>query len=624
MSNPLLIWDKPGIPKGFLGRVILLDSLREEKSFISLPAYLEKNAERLRSKYLEFISELGARKFEGQSISQHLDIGDGLSYWWMTTLAEKSPFKSPNIYKSLLMLALEEILVEYRPSEVFVDSNQSEYQEIVQGICGRLSIPCSCEFQGFVTSRMRLFQLRSFLLGLTSVLKRFTMRYKARFSKKNEWSRGNKNVSIFSYFTHLSSSHCADGVHYSFMWTALPELLTNNGWSINWFQHYLPNDGKVSLAEGLKLLDSFSTVEGDSQTHRFLDSHLSISVFLTTLKSWFKLRKKLRRLQNIPALFQIKNSGVNLWPLLKREWVSSTSGQTAAINCLWVALFDATLKKISHQTLGLYIHENQAWEHALLASWRKYKHGKIVSVQHATAPFWHLYYFNHESIYLNKNSDGMPVPDLWSVNGPAVYEAFVSSGYPADKLIMLEALRYLDADGQQRKHQAKTEGAKVPSATLKVLALGDLMPDFMDSLILALKNCIDVLPHNYKFSFKPHPADNTNACERLGLDIDHTIEPLSQILKDFDVVVGSHATSATLDSYLAGVKPIVFLNGKTFNLSPLRGYAGAEFVSSSRQLVDLLTSHDYLGASLNDDEEFFLSDPGLVRWERLLLASDIA
>ena len=620
MSNPLLIWGKPGTPKDFLGRVILLDSLSEEKPFISLPAYLEKNAERLRSKYLEFISDLGARKVEGQSISQHLDIGDGLSYWWMTTLAEKSPFKSPNIHKSLLMLALEEMLIESRPSEVFVDSNQPEYEEIVQGICHRLGIPCSCGIQGFATNRMTLFQFRSLLLGVASVLKRFTMRCKASFSKKHEWYGGNKNVSIFSYFTHLSSSHCADGVHYSYMWTALPELLTNNGWSINWFQHYLPNDGKVSLAEGLKLLDSFNTVEGDSQKHRFLDSHLSISVLLETFKNWFKLRKKLRRLRNIPALFQIKNSGVNLWPLLKREWVSSTSGQTAAINCLWVALFDATLKKAPHQTLGVYLHENQAWEHALLASWRKYKHGRIVSVQHATAPFWHLYYFNHESIYLNQNSDGMPLPDLWSVNGPAAYKAFVSSGYPADKLIMLEALRYLD--GEDKKHiQSSKRGITKADSVIKVLALGDLMPDLMDSLILALKNCIDVLPDNYEFSFKPHPADNTNACERLGLDIDHTIEPLSQILKSFDVVVGSHATSATLDSYLAGVKPIVFLNGKTFNLSPLRGYAGFDFVSSSRQLVDSLTSHDYLGASLNGDEEFFLSNLCLSQWEKLLDSS---
>ena len=45
MNNPLLIWDKPSTPKDFLGRVILLDSLSEEKPFISLPAYLEKNAE---------------------------------------------------------------------------------------------------------------------------------------------------------------------------------------------------------------------------------------------------------------------------------------------------------------------------------------------------------------------------------------------------------------------------------------------------------------------------------------------------------------------------------------------------------------------------------------------------
>ena len=94
MNNPLLIWDRPGNPIDFIGRVVLFDELSEKRSYMSLPEYLETNAKILRSKYLQFIFDLGNQEIEGKSISQHLEIGDGLSYWWMTTLAEKSPFKS--------------------------------------------------------------------------------------------------------------------------------------------------------------------------------------------------------------------------------------------------------------------------------------------------------------------------------------------------------------------------------------------------------------------------------------------------------------------------------------------------------------------------------------------------
>ena len=619
MSDPFLIWDKPEKPNHFAGRVVLVNEHNEEKNYLSLPEYLELNAEKLRSKYLQFISDVGNSKIEGRTISQHLDIGDGLSYWWMTTLAEKSPFKSSNIYQSLLMLALEEMLMEFRPSRVVVSSNKSEYREIMRGICSRLNIPCSEESQGEIKGAISLIKMPIFVLGVASILKRFAIYFRGSFTKKNEWYGKGQNVSIFSYLTHLSASHCNEGIHYSFMWTELPKLLVNNGWSINWIHHFVPTVRKEKLSEGLKLLDSFNVVAQGNEQHEFLDSHLSILVLLKTFRSWFSLRKKVRSLKNIPKLFQVKDSGINLWPLFKDEWASSTSGQTAAINCLWVALFDAVLRNAPRQKLGLYLHENQPWEYALLAAWKKNKHGKIVSVQHATAPFWHLYYFNDSSVYLKQKCNSMPIPDLWSVNGTAAYNSFVSSGYPTDKLITLEALRYLDVDGHKRTKLTSRMGSNVAPNTIKVLALGDLLPG-ENSLLLALKSCVDVLPQSYQFTFKPHPADTIDHCKRLELDIEQTIEPLNHILENFDVVVCSHATSASLDSYLAGVKPIIFLNYKFFNLNPLRGVAGVAFVCSSNQLIDLLTFGNYCGAKLNIDEDFILSDPKLPRWKKLLLA----
>jgi surface carbohydrate biosynthesis protein (TIGR04326 family) len=465
--------------------------------------------------------------------------------------------------------------------------------------------------------------LKPFLSGIASILKRFTLRYRATFFRKTKRYDESKNVTIFSYFTHLSRKHYEKGEHYSFMWTELPNLLMEKGWAINWLQHYLPNGGNVSLSQGLKLLDSFNDKENNNQNHMFLDSHLGLSVLWCTFRSWFRLRRKALSFQNLPALFQVNDSGVNLWPLLKSEWISSTSGSIAASNCFWVALFDSALRDKPKQELGLYLHEGQAWEFPMLTAWRKYGHGQIVSVQHSAAPFWHLYYFNDESVYLNQSSSGMPVPDLWSTNGLAAYNAFLDSGYPSDKVMMLEALRYLDLDEKKRTQMLYRSSVRLPSIPIKVLVLGDLsLYQRTDELLLALKHCIDVLPKNYQFTFKPHPVDNTKACQRLGLDIALTTAPLTEIIESFDIAIAGHGTSAVLDAFLSGVKTIVFLDSKTFNLSPLRGSGGAEFVSSSEQIIDLLSSKQYLDSSFECDEEFFLSDSKLIQWNNFLSSQE--
>ena len=65
---------------------------------VSIPCLVEENSESLRSRYLEWIYDLGEIKINGKRIVDHLEIRSGFSYWWMTLLAEKCNYaKSPQI-----------------------------------------------------------------------------------------------------------------------------------------------------------------------------------------------------------------------------------------------------------------------------------------------------------------------------------------------------------------------------------------------------------------------------------------------------------------------------------------------------------------------------------------------
>src|SRR5262245_37597879 len=118
MADSVVLWDRDGDPPAAQRHVIYWRRYSHDASSASVPRFLEDRAEHFRARYLAFIHDLGQTQLGGKRVVDHLDIGDGFSLWWMTHLAEKSPYKSPRIYECLRLLALEEMLTEMRPVDL--------------------------------------------------------------------------------------------------------------------------------------------------------------------------------------------------------------------------------------------------------------------------------------------------------------------------------------------------------------------------------------------------------------------------------------------------------------------------------------------------------------------------
>jgi len=145
LTNSLLVWDRPERPPTFDGTVVLWRSSNKEDNIVSLTEYLECNAEELRKKYLGFIYDLGKRNIQGKSVLEHMDIGHGFSFWWMTSLAEKSPFKSPIIYECLMILALEKLSLELNPITIDYAGSNKQVRSVISEMCEHLKIRFSSE-----------------------------------------------------------------------------------------------------------------------------------------------------------------------------------------------------------------------------------------------------------------------------------------------------------------------------------------------------------------------------------------------------------------------------------------------------------------------------------------------
>ena len=95
-----------------------------------------------------------------------------------------------------------------------------------------------------------------------------------------------------------------------------------------------------------------------------------------------------------------------------------------------------------------------------------------------------------------------------------------------------------------------------------------------------------------------------------------SIRPIEELLKISDIVYSSLITSAAIDAYCFGLPIITLLDGKTLNMSPLRGVKSVYFVTNSEGLSTTINA--LKTAVLDTKENYFYLDPSLPRWHKWL------
>jgi surface carbohydrate biosynthesis protein (TIGR04326 family) len=609
VTSEVVVWDLESQPPGN-EEVLSWRSHVSTASTRSIPRYLEDHAERLRAKYLAFIHDLGESRIDGRRVVDHLDMGDGFSLWWMTHLAVKSPFKSPRIYDCLRLLALEEMLLNGRPSHLTLRTADRELAWAIERLCRNLRVAFAWQ------ASRRKWSLRGFWRELPYGLQALTsLRHILR------WQSGERAVLFCSYFMHLDEAACASGRFRTRFWESLPEHLHASGIRTNWIQIFSFSAAIQDLRTALAWVRQFNRDSGRQGCHVFLETYLTMGLVIKGLIRWLRLAVAAWRLRQVRREFSTKGSGVWLWPILRRDWQISLAGPVGLQNCLESVLFDAVLRDLPKQRRGLYLCENLGWERAFLHAWRKHGHGEIIGVPHSTVPFWHLTYFADPRSLDAGYAGAMPMPDKLAVNGPMAWTAFAGTGYPPGKLVKVEALRYQHlvtatvCDSREKDMRSPQQKA----AGCRVLAVGDMVPETMGHFLSLLEGARQRLPPGYLFTFKPHSGyvPDCNACP--GLRVTMT-DALDKLLKDHDVVFAANSTTASVEAYLAGLPVIVALDEMGLNLSPLRGHPGVRFVSRPEELAEALQLADSLKVNRQEQDFFFLDDK-LPAWDKLLASA---
>lgn len=625
MRASVVVWALEGEPPD-AGEVLLWDSYADGSRMQSVPRYLEAHARRLRSRYLEFIHDLGERRINGKSVAEHLDLGDGFSFWWMTRLAEKSPFKSPQLYDCLRLMALEEMLCQLGPQRLVLHFQQRDLAEAVEVMCRNLGIDF---VRHYARPKKRKWSPRDIYLalpypvqGLIS-LRHVMMKWPLRRLERPHWFSDRKAIFLCSYFFNLDFASCSKGVFHSNQWGAMPAYLNQSARHANWIHHFLPSPDDGASQARLEWLNLFNSDSLNQGCHSLLESYLSLGVVGRALWKWLRLSAISLPLQNLRGLFKPKDSAASLWPLLRTDWRASLRGPTALSNCLWVELFDAALKDIPRQSTGLYLWENQSWECALLRAWRRHGHGRIIGVPHATVVFWHLNNFDDPRTLTSISGCRKPMPDQLAVNGPMAWRAFEEAGNVlASRFVEVEALRfqYLAEPGFAAPGTGgcNRHGGGVPAdRKRRILILGDFTAKQTLKMLSCMEEALRLSGADVSLMFKPHPVSRVRQGDYPSLPFETTSSALSEILPICDLVFSSNTTSAGLEALLARLPVLVFLDDEDFNHSPMRGVEGVRFVGTARELAAALDAVR-CSAPAPAPGEFFWLDREMPRWSKVL------
>jgi surface carbohydrate biosynthesis protein (TIGR04326 family) len=619
MTPSLTLWDSTDSPPKGDGLVYTWNGFVEKDSVCSLRRYVESNGEELRQKYFRFIHDLGEAEVNGKQLKANLDIGDGFSLWWMSLLAEKSIWKSPSIDTVIRAFALEELVLKLKPEKFTLVSANQPLNKVLRSFCLKRGITYKWKRLSSLSSKTWCIKsiysaLPHPLQALTFLARHIWSRWPLRKAGNYSWFEGRTALFFCSYFTQIVSRLAGEGKYYSRFWGDLCGLMANMGFSGNWLQHYCPDNALPTPQLALDWAQRFNKEQEEQGFHAFLDTYLSWGTVLKVLKSWLRLMSFPWNRNDIRRAFCPQGSELCLWPVMKEDWYASVLGSVAISNLLWVELFDKALRKIPYQRKGFYLCENIAWERALIQSWRKHGHGELIAVVHGVIRFWDMRYFHDSRTIRSLSSFSMPQANVTVLNGKLAVEVYSSMGYSDKAIAEGEALRnnYL-YDLKANYLPRKARGDEI-----RVLILGEGLPLGTIEMLQLLEAAVPHLSGRVSFTMKPHPAYQVKSLDYPSLNLKVTMDPLEEILDNYDVAYSTNLTSAVIDAYLVGLTAVVRLNEEGLNYCPLRGQPDVCFVSTPEELAKALHIKDQNERDRPDSNDFFFLDPELPRWRKLL------
>lgn len=607
----VLLWDSDGILPSTNDYVVLWNSFSVPGSIhssISIPEYVEEHSDRLRSRFLGFVHDVGNSRSGAKTVLEHLQIRPTFSYWWLTLFASKRWHPDSHITEAVKLIALEEVLEGIKFSKISVRSENASLHSLVGQLAHKLPHQTATKS----TQRIRIFKpihiARHILRASATFIRQIVV---LRNVIPMSVEQAESDILVFDHLTRFDQGAASNGEFVSQYWDSLQPLLKERNQGVTWIHQFVKTSDQQSPEDAQIILSSINS--RSKQQHFLLECRPSLRVVKRTLWDYYKLLSAAFRIGQIAECFSLADSQLNLWPLFRDEWYDSLVGSTAVRHLLMLATAEEMLSKIPHCKTGIYLMENQPWEIALLHAWSATGHGRLIGLVNAPVRFWDVRYFADQRSLSPKSKDHLhfqPQPQEIFVNGPLSRTLLEDSGIHPSQICDVEPLmyQYLQNDPSPKVVQGDD-----------ILVLGDFFTHLTKRIISLAVESQQLSGNRRSILFKPHPLNRDAWEEVSGDNFTLTDAPLSELFKLCSIVIAPSASTGALEAYCANKLVVSILDPSTLNLTPLRGVEDAMFAKDHNELASILMATPKVLS--RDRQQMFFTDANLSRWSRALSQS---
>jgi surface carbohydrate biosynthesis protein (TIGR04326 family) len=587
----------------------------DQPNRLSLTRYLYENHDALVREAASRIDAMGQAKCAeaGQTVVKALEVYQGFSFWYISGAFEKCIVRNPELAIYLKCLALEQLMVLYRPQMLAMDGLAELPRFALDKLAKTLGIDADNPFNGRKSRRI------GFMPHLRA-LARFTVLFTKSFSLIGcrDWPRmqrgkgKERSILFVAYSPNCGPGQddCYDPIY----WKGLPEIAAQEFDNIEWCHLYDASAGESERALSRRM-ERLESVAGYPHHLYLLEQRLSprlvMRAFMIYMRLQLKLAKVERALKRHPA-----PSDLMIWPFLEEAWQRSTKGGTAASLAVQVLLLEGLAKKAGEQP-AFFLYEGMPWERTLLYFWRRQGNGPIFGYQHATVKTCDLRLLS--SLAFGPGYQEWLLPDGILFNGYAAGKVLRSIGFDDKRIHPIEALRFnylLDLQAITRSCQSDKAG----SVTVLVILEGI---ESIDRFILEfVKEALSApaIATTQHFVIKPHPSGRVSVSKALkGTGIGawtETREGIHSVLAKANLVCTSINSSAAVEVQALGLTQILIWKPSELIRTPLIIRDWGKIVTSPSAFISALDRS--ISGETDDPAPVFYLDKALPRWSAML------
>ena len=589
----------------------------------SIPKLVEKNKDKIRKDYFAWVHDLGQTSINGKTLVSILNFSDSLSYWWMTSIAVKSPFENDSLYTIFKLRALEQLYLEKNCHGLIYYGNSLALDRTLQAWSKKLGHnyekfrPKKKIFHAEKGVRRWLRKLPYWMQALAYLLKNWFSRYRHIRSIGSgvvKKIQGGDGVTVVTYFPNVDKEKINKGEFRSLYWDSLHPLLERLPFKINWVWLSMlgPN---LSFKEIVSQKNICNQVDLKKNQHFLFEEFLTPTVFFKALKLYFKIYIKGLSFKKIREEFHFSGSQLNFFLHLEKEWKASFYGNLAIEGAIRIAVFESMAKKLSAIPWGLFLWEGLSNDIALMASWRENsKQTKIIAYQHGFFRPFDLRLCSDSRDFKLDGKEAMPLPDKLCINNEQGLSLIRETGFPEEKIAKVEAARYFGLKGKRLIYKKPIPPTE--RTLLVIMGIKDQENQFQFRFLNEAAK-IGGLRKYSQIIIKPHPglsSDGFKIVHESNFKFSLKDQPLSELWALADVVYGAHSTGALWEASWYGLPAISVCPMNSFNFNPMMGLPEVCFVANG---VDL-SEHLKKPKLVEIPEDYFFFSENLELWEALL------